>query len=101
MNVLRAAIAILWTSALLAQSDFGELRLRIADATGLPVPSDIELVSQANQVRRKLQAGADGTVVVIRLPFGKYRLSVEHAGFAPMMELIDKRSALPQERRIT
>jgi nitroreductase len=34
-------------AALLGQSDTGELRLKVMDQAGLPVPSSVELVSQA------------------------------------------------------
>jgi hypothetical protein len=87
--------------ALLAQSDTGELRLKVTDQAGLPIPSSVELVSQANQVRQKLEAAVDGTLVVKRLPFGVYRLRVERPGFAPLSELVEIRSSLPRELRVT
>src|SRR5579862_8660688 len=87
--------------ALLAQSDTGELRLKVADQAGLPIPSSVELVSQANQVRQKLETATDGALVVKRLPFGVYRIHVEHAGFAPLSELVEIRSTLPKEMRVT
>jgi len=87
--------------ALVAQSDTGELRLKVSDQAGLPIPSSIELVSQVNQVRQKLETSADGTLVVKRLAFGVYRVRVEHAGFAPVSELVEIRSSLPKELRVT
>ena len=86
--------------ALLAQSDTGELRLKVSDQAGLPIPSSVELVSQSNQVRQKLETSTDGTLVVKRLPFGVYRVRVERAGFAPLSELVEIRSSLPKELRV-
>src|SRR5260370_20188836 len=87
--------------ALLAQSDPGELRLKVTDQAGLPIPSSVELVSQSNQVRQKLETAVDGTLVVKRLPFGIYRLRVERPGFAPLSELVEIRTSLPRELRVT
>jgi outer membrane cobalamin receptor len=87
--------------ALLCQSDTGDLRLKVTDQAGLPIPSSVEVVSQANQVRQKLETSADGTLVVKRLPFGVYRIQVERAGFAPLSELVEIRSSLPKELRVT
>ncbi|HEX4594640.1 MAG TPA: TonB-dependent receptor [Bryobacteraceae bacterium] len=93
--------AVVCAIALLAQSDTGELRLKVTDQEGLPIPSSVELVSQVNQVRQKLETSVEGTLVVKRLPFGVYRLRVERAGFAPLSELVEIRSSLPKELRVT
>lgn len=87
--------------ALLGQSDTGELRLKVSDQAGLPIPCSVELVSQANQVRQKLDTATDGTLVVKRLPFGVYRIRVERPGFAPLSELVEIRSSIPKELRVT
>ncbi|HYL35223.1 MAG TPA: TonB-dependent receptor [Bryobacteraceae bacterium] len=92
---------LLWVVAMFAQSDTGELRLKVTDQAGLPVPSSVELLSQANQVRRNLETDTDGALVVKRLPFGMYRIRVEHPGFAPLSELVEIRSAVPKEFRVT
>jgi hypothetical protein len=39
--------------------------------------------------------------VVKRLPFGMYRIRVEHAGFAALLELVEIRSAVPKDYRVT
>jgi hypothetical protein len=87
--------------ALVAQSNTGELRLKVTDQAGLPVPASVELVSQSNQVRQKLDTSTDGMLLVKRLPFGMYRIRVERAGFAPLSELVEIRSSLPKELRVT
>jgi hypothetical protein len=93
--------ALVCAAALFAQSDTGELRLKVTDQAGLPIPSSVELVSQVNQVRQKLETSSDGTLVFKRLPFGVYRVHVEHAGFAPLSELVEIRSSLPKDLRVT
>ena len=99
--MLRVFCILACALALFAQTDTGELRLRVSDQAGLPVPSSVELVSQSNQVRQKLDTAADGTLVVKRLPFGVYRVRVERAGFAPLSELVEIRSSIPKELRVT
>jgi outer membrane cobalamin receptor len=95
------ATLLLCAAALLAQSDTGELRLKVSDPVGLPVPSSVELVSQANQVRQKWDTDSEGSLILKRLAFGVYRLQVGHAGFAPLSQLVEIRSAIPKELRVT
>src|ERR1035438_4876662 len=93
----RVALLVLCAAALFAQSDLGELRLKVTDPAGLAVPSSVELVSQSNQVRQELQTDSNGVLVMKRLAFGIYRIRVEHAGFTALSSLIEIRSALPKE----
>lgn len=62
---------------------------------GAAVPTDAELVSDANQFRRTFQVGWDGRYVVQDLAFGVYRLSVRTEGFAPWSGLVEVRSEVP------
>ncbi len=95
-------IPLLGFAALLgAQSQTGELRLTVTDQAGLPVLAPVELASNANQYRQTFTAGRDGTIVAKRLPFGIYRLRIAMDGFAPYSEILEIRSAVPIERRIT
>jgi outer membrane cobalamin receptor len=95
-------LAFLFASALLlAQSNLGELRIKVADQAGLPVPCTVEIVSQVNQVRQKLDTDAAGALTVRRLPLGIYRVHVERAGFAALSELVEIRSAIPRDFRVT
>jgi outer membrane cobalamin receptor len=84
-----------------AQSTTGELRLTVADPGGLPLQSQVALVSEANQVAQTLETGADGVLVAKRLPFGRYRLEVTRAGFATYAALLDIESAVPSEYHVT
>jgi outer membrane cobalamin receptor len=61
----------------------------------------VELVSQSNQVRQQLQTDSDGVLAVKRLAFGVYRVRVTHEGFSTLSSLIEIRSALPKEYRVT
>ncbi len=96
-----SAYACVCALALFGQSDIGELRLKVSDQAGLPIPGSVELVSQANQVRQKLETASDGTLAIKRLPFGVYRIRVERSGFAPRSELVEIRSSLPKELHVT
>jgi hypothetical protein len=93
---LRAVV--LWlscTACVCAQSFTGELRLRLEDAQGLALPSQVTLVSDATQVRETLTTDALGRLTVRRLAYGRYLLTVEHTGFSPLAKMVEIRSALP------
>jgi outer membrane cobalamin receptor len=63
--------------------------------------SAAELVSQANQFLRNFQTATDGRYVAQDLPFGIYRLSVTHEGFAPSTGLVEIRSEVPVSISVT
>jgi outer membrane cobalamin receptor len=92
---------LLWAVPLSAQSNSGELRLKITDPAGLGVKSSVQLVSEVNQVRRALMTDDGGNLVAKLLPFGVYRLDVQGEGFAPYSESIEIRSAIPTEYHVT
>jgi TonB dependent receptor/Carboxypeptidase regulatory-like domain len=94
-------VILLLTLGQFGQVNTGELRLTVVDPSGLALQGDIELVSEANQVRERLQTDAQGTLTAKRLPFGTYRVTVTREGFAPFAGLIDIRSALPTPYRVT
>src|SRR6476661_3686320 len=98
---MRYLAVLLCAAALQAQTNTGELRITVTDPAGLPLASTVELVSQVNQVRQSLETDAAGSLAVKRLPFGFYRVRVSRPGFAPGSDLIEIRSALPKEYRIT
>jgi carboxypeptidase family protein len=89
-------LVLLVLFAQFALSQTGELRLRVVDAAGQPLTAAIiELVSEAKQVRQRVSTNSDGTAVVPQLPFGTYALTVSQNGFAPQLDRIEIRSALP------
>src|SRR5260221_11951396 len=79
----------------------GELRVMVVDATGLPIQGGIELPSEANQVRERLETDTQGMLVVRRLPFGTYHVAVTHEGFGAVTGALEIRSALPTPYRVT
>jgi hypothetical protein len=81
--------------AAIAQTNTGELRLKVVDASGLGAKSAVELTCEANQFDESYATNDAGLLVARRLPFGVYRLRVERPGFAPFSETIEIRSALP------
>ena len=94
-------ILILCTVFLCAQTNVGELRLRVTDQAGLGVKSTVQLVSEGNQVRQTLFTDDGGNLVAKQLPFGVYRLEVHHEGFAPFSDSVEIRSAIPAEYHVT
>src|SRR3984893_3767281 len=84
-----------------AQRALGELHLEVQDQQGAPVAAAAELISEANQVRRNLSAGSDGRATAQDLPFGLYRLSTTHAGFAPNAQAVEIRSEVPLYVKVT
>jgi len=84
-----------------AQRARGELRIEVHDPQGATVPTQAELVSDANQFRRTFQVSADGHYVIQDLPFGVYRLSVSTEGFAPWSSLVEVRSEVPDHISVT
>ena len=90
-------ILLLSSLPLFAQSNSGELRLRVTDPDGLAVQSFVELVSEANQFRKSMVTDKAGSLVAQHLPFGAYRLGVRHQGFAPYSASLEVHSAVPMQ----
>jgi outer membrane cobalamin receptor len=91
---------LLLAARLFAQSGGGELRLKVTDPSGLGVKGQVELVSEANELRETLFTGDSGILVARRLPFGVYRVEVRREGFAATSQPIEIRSAVPAELTI-
>jgi outer membrane cobalamin receptor len=94
-------IAMLVVAAQFGQSATGELRVTVRDATGLPVACRVMLASEANDISQPLQTSGDGESVAKRLPFGRYRITVDQPGFSQYDALLDVDSVVPREYRIT
>ncbi len=82
---------------LLAQSNAGELRLKVTGPDGLPLKASADLSSEAIQFHRSFSADDTGQLIVRNLPFGPYRLKVQDPGFAPYDGSIEIRSVFPAE----
>ncbi|MGD0267815.1 MAG: carboxypeptidase regulatory-like domain-containing protein [Candidatus Sulfotelmatobacter sp.] len=83
-----------------AQSNAGELRLKVTGPDGLPVKASVELLSQGNEYRHTFTTDEQGNISAKRLPYGIYRVRVQVEGFAPVSEPVEIRSALPLDRTI-
>jgi len=97
VRTLLHLVILLNAIALAAQSSTGELRLKITDPDGLALKASAELSSDALQLRRAFSADDSGLLIARNLPFGFYRLKVQHEGFASYDSLIEIHSALPTE----
>ncbi len=91
------ALFLLCSVSLFAQSNSGELRVKVTDPSGLGVRSSVELVCEANEFRKTLTTDDAGDLTVKRLPFGVYRVQIQHPGFAEFADSIEVRSAIPAE----
>ncbi|MFZ0277043.1 MAG: TonB-dependent receptor [Candidatus Sulfotelmatobacter sp.] len=83
-----------------AQSNTGELRLKITDPDGLALQTAVELISQANEYRHTFTTDDQGNLDARRLPYGIYQLQIQAQGFAAVSEPVEIRSALPLDRTI-
>jgi outer membrane receptor for Fe3+-dicitrate len=80
-----------------AQSNAGELRLKITGPDNLPLKASVELSSDALQFHRSFSTDDAGQLIVRNLPFSRYRLQVQRESFSPYDGLIDIHSALPAD----
>jgi len=81
--------------SLSAQTNTGELRLKVTDPAGLGVKTVVKIASEANQYRNVLATDEEGNVVAQRLRYGVYLIEVQQPGFAPVSESIEIRSSVP------
>lgn len=100
MTSILAAVFVLGFGQF-GQVNSGELRLTVVDPSGLALQGAVELVSEANHVRERLQTDQQGSLIARRLPFGKYHVSVTREGFAPFAGVIEIGSALPTPYHVT
>jgi hypothetical protein len=80
-----------------AQIQSGELRVTVSDPSGLPLPANISLLSEASRTERDSKTGDTGQYAFHHLPLGTYRLRIEHAGFNSYSSMIEIRSAVPKD----
>jgi outer membrane cobalamin receptor len=98
-NIL-LVIVLLSCSGVCAQTNTGELRLKITDPSGLGLKTKIEISSSANEYRSTLATDNSGNAIAKNLPYGVYRITVQQPGFAPVSQTIEIRSALPENYTI-
>ena len=88
-------LLFLFVSIAFGQSNHGELRLHVTDPSGAGLKSTVALVSEVNDYRKAFTTDGQGSLVVQHLPYGVYRLQVQHTGFAAASRFLEIRSALP------
>jgi outer membrane cobalamin receptor len=93
-------LSLLFSRLVWAQFDTGELRIKITDTTGLALPSSIRLVSEASRTLREVKTDNTGQFTFTHLPFGMYRVTVEHPGFVSQSKLVDIHSREPVEMQV-
>lgn len=84
----------------LAQSNAGELRLKLVDPSGLGVQGTVQLSSESSQYRNAFSTDETGTFIARRLPFGVYHLEIRLPDFAPVSQSVEIRSAIPLDYTI-
>src|SRR5215467_7079783 len=89
------AAHVLSAPQLQGQSSLGELRLKVMDPEGNGLQSSVQLVCEANQVRRTYVTDEAGDLEAKTLPFGMYRIEISHEGFTSYSTIVDVRSAIP------
>ncbi len=95
-----AALFFFLTLPLHAQSNSGQLRLKVVGPDGHGVKATVQIVSRANQYRNTLATSDQGNLVVQRLPYGIYQVEIDQPGFAPVSESVEIRSSFPFEDRV-
>ena len=95
--LMRSIVVFAFSCSLLlfAQSNTGELRIKVADPSGLAVRTTIQIVSQANQYQRVLSTDDQGALILQRLPYGVYQVEINQPGFARLSQSVDIHSAIP------
>src|SRR5271166_6416076 len=78
-----------------AQSNAGELRLKVTGPDALPLKAAVELSNDSLQFRRSFLTDDAGQLIARNLPFGRYHLQVHRESFSPYDGLIEVHYALP------
>ncbi len=79
----------------------GDLTIVVRDATGRPLPAEVELLSRVSLFRSRARCDTSGRAHFKRIPLGVYRLHVIHPEFQPYSERLRVPSELPLVRPIT
>ena len=80
-----------------AQSNTGDLRLKITDPSGAPVRTSLTIASEVNSIHITHSSDDSGAITVKRLPYGLYTVEIRREGFVPYSETVEIRTATPTE----
>jgi len=94
-------VILLLPLPLLAQSNVGELRLKVTGPDGLPLNASIELSNDALQFDRYFSTNESGEATARNLLFGLYRIQVRSESFSAYDGIIEIHSALPAAYLVT
>lgn len=91
------SIFVMLTLPIMAQSNAGELRLKVTGPDGLPLKASVQLSSDAIQFHRSFSTDDAGLLIARNLLFGPYRLQVGRESFSSFEGRIEIRSVFPTE----
>jgi hypothetical protein len=77
------------------------LRIHITDSSDRGVQATIHLASVANEYGADVDTDKQGNADIARLPYGNYRLEIDHLGFASFDETIPIRSSMPVMQNVS
>ncbi len=97
--ILGWILATAWPSP--AQRISGEIRLQVTDSTGGGLQATGAITGPATGVNRTFETDNQGRVALRGLPPGRYEIKVNSASFAPRSEVIEVKSELPFEYRMS
>ena len=101
IGVVKFLAFFLWTVyPLLSQVNYGEVRLKITDPSGVAVKANVELTSAGAGYAKTFAANGLGEVSIERVPYGVYRVQVQERAFASFSKTIEVHSAIPIENKI-
>jgi hypothetical protein len=98
---MTSALLMLIGLAQFGQTNSGELHLSVADQSGLGVAAVVELANDAQQFKAAYNTKADGRLIVRRLAFGTYQLTVSAPGFTTEVASVAVTSVVATEFRAT
>jgi hypothetical protein len=94
---VRKPLILLFLIALpaVAQVNYGELRLKIADPSGAGIQAAVDLTCGGNGYGQAFTSSVSGMLAIQSVPYGMYQLQITKPGFAPFAASVEVRSALP------
>jgi hypothetical protein len=92
---------VFFATALHAQRGTGELRMAVVDSTGSGLEASGSLLNQSIQLKQAFITDNQGRYIARNLPFGVYRLNIARPGFGSSSTLLEIRSEVPLEYKVT
>ncbi len=79
----------------IAQTNYGELRLKITDPSDAGIEASVDLSCTGNGYDKTFLSTASGALNIHNIPYGVYRITASKPGFAPSSASVEVRSLLP------